>query len=179
MQMLKVEDVGHCELCVSKRNLEVHHIVPRLSEEEKKMQEQKRLDYDKAFEKLLEDGTLYKPPKDAIFDFVDAILDRKVNLSYNLFEQCKAVGEVTMVMLSVLYTNAKAVLQVQSCESKDISKSTGLTGWQIQNAKKHLDVYEDWELVDMLRLIHQCEKGIKTGKIDENYVMDYILGSIL
>jgi len=27
--MLKVEDVGHCELCGSKRNLEVHHIVPR------------------------------------------------------------------------------------------------------------------------------------------------------
>lgn len=143
------------------------------------MKEKNVSDYDKAFEILVKDGTIYQPPKDAIFDFVDAVLDRKVNLSYNLFDQCKAVGEAIMVMLSVLYTNAKAVLQVQSCESKDISKSTGLTGWQIQNAKKHLDVYEDWELVDMLRLIHQCEKGIKTGKIDEKYVMDYILGQVL
>lgn len=35
--MLKVEDVGHCELCVSKRNLEVHQYIwaPWLSKEEK------------------------------------------------------------------------------------------------------------------------------------------------
>lgn len=135
--------------------------------------------HDGAFQKLLADGTIYTPPKDAIFDFVDAILDRKVNLSYNLFEQCKAVGEATMVMLSVLYNNAKAVLQVQSCESKDISKSTGLTGWQIQNAKKHLHKYSNGDLVYMLKLIHKCEKGIKTGKIDEKYVMDYVLGEVL
>ena len=35
--MLKVENVGHCELCGSKRNLEVHQYIwaPWLSKEEK------------------------------------------------------------------------------------------------------------------------------------------------
>jgi len=142
------------------------------------MQEQKRLDYDKAFEILLNDGTIYQPPKDAIFDFVDAILDRDVNC-FNLYEQCKAVGEANMVMLSVLYNNTKAVLQVQSCQSNDIGKVTGLTPWQINNARKHLHKYSNGELVDMLRLIRECEKSIKTGLYEEQFVIDYILAKVL
>lgn len=130
------------------------------------------------FELLLFDGTIYQPPKDAIFDFVDAILDRKA-ACFDLYEQCKAVGEATLVMLSVLYTNAKAVLQVQSCHNNDIAKSTGLTAWQINNARKHLNKYKIGELVKLLRLIRECEKGIKTGVYEEQFVMDYILVKIL
>lgn len=130
------------------------------------------------FELLLKDGTIYTPPKDAIFDFVDAILDRQIKC-FDLYEQCKAVGEATLVMISVLYNNAKAVLQVQSCESKDISKSTGLTGWQIMNAKKHVGQYRNGELLNIMRLCTQCEQGIKTGKIEEQFAMEYILVNVL
>ena len=134
--------------------------------------------YNHVLRELLDDGTIYQPPKDAIFDFVDAILDRKV-VCFDLYEQCKAVGEATLVMLSVLYTNAKAVLQVQSCHNNDIAKSTGLNAWQINNARKHLNKYKTGELVKMLRLIRECEKGIKTGVYEEQFVMDYILVKIL
>ena len=133
---------------------------------------------DTIFFHLLKDGTIYQPPKDAIFDFVDAILDRDVNC-FNLYEQCKAVGEATMVMLSVLYNNTKAVLQVQSCKDRDIVKSTGLSGWQIMNAKKHVGKNSIGELVYMLRLVRECEKGIKTGQMEEQYVMEYILVNCL
>ena len=132
-----------------------------------------------SFVKLLEEGTIYQPPRDAIFELVDAILDRKVNDTYQLYSECKEVGEATMVMMTVLYNNAKAVLQVQSCESKDVGKSTGLTGWQIKNAKAHCGKYSNGELVYLMRLIQKCEKGIKTGRIEEEYVMDYILINIL
>lgn len=135
--------------------------------------------YDKAFEILLKDRTIYTPPKDAIFDFVDAVLDHKCELAFNLYEQCKAVGEATLVMISVLYNNAKAVLQVQSCNSKDVSKSTGLTGWQIMNAKKHVGKYRNGELIHIMKNCVKCERGIKTGKIEEQFAMDYILVQIL
>ena len=130
------------------------------------------------FELLLFDGTIYQPPKDAIFDFVDAILDRDP-VCFELHEQCKAVGEATMVMISVLYNNAKSLLQVQSCSNSDISKSTGLTSWQVNNARKHLNKYRTGELVSMLRLIRECEKGIKTGQYEEQYVMEYIMTKVL
>ena len=130
------------------------------------------------FNLLLNDGTFYQPPKDAIFDFVDAILDRKIKC-FDLFEQCKVVGEATLVMISVLYNNAKAVLQVQSCQSKDISKSTGLSNWQIMNAKKHVGKYSNHELLDIMRGCTEAEQGIKTGKIDEEFAVEHLLVNVL
>ena len=135
--------------------------------------------YDEAFEILVKDGTIHVPAKDAIFDFVDAVLNRQCNNSFELLQECYDVGEATMVMLTVLYNNAKAVLQVQTCKTNDISKTTGLTGWQIKNAKSHLHKYTDAELVDMLKLIQECESEIKTGRIEEQFVMQYILARIL
>lgn len=134
---------------------------------------------DTAFEQLLEDGTIYQPPRDAIFQFVDAVLDRDVNEAYQLYTECLAVGEAVMVMLTVLYNNTKAVLQIQSCPGNDIAKTTGLTGWQIKNAKPHCGNYRIGELLYLMELIQKCEKSIKTGTIEEPYVMDYILTSVM
>ena len=136
-------------------------------------------DYNSAFQDLLKDGTIYQPPYDAIWDLTDAILDRKVNTAFNLLEQAYDFGEVTMVMLSVLYNNAKAVLQVQSYSGNNLSKGTGLTGWQIKNAKKHVGKYRDGELVRMMQLIQQTESGIKTGQIDEAFAMQYVLVCVM
>lgn len=131
------------------------------------------------FRTLLEDGTIYREPKDAIFDFVNAILDRKVNKAYELYQDCKAINESTFAILTNLFNNAKAILQVQTCTSKDIAKTTGLTGWQIMNAKQHLDVYSNTELAGLLKLIQHCEQAVKTGTMEEEFVMDYILVRVL
>ena len=132
-----------------------------------------------SFETLLHDGTIYKPPKDAIFDFVDAVLSRKVKTAFNLLQQSYAVGEATMVLLSVLYTNTKQLLQVQSCTSDDISKSTGLTPWQVKLAKNRGQKYSTQELIDMLFLIRETQKGIVTGRIDDSIAIEYILVNVL
>lgn len=131
------------------------------------------------FRMLLANGTIYRPPYDAIFDLVDAILDRKVNRTFDLLQQSYESGEATMVMLSVLYNNAKAVLQVQTYEGDNLSKATGLTGWQIKNAKVHVKKYSDEELVHMLKLIQKVESGIKTGKMEDEFAMQYLLIHIL
>lgn len=134
---------------------------------------------DEVFKHLVEDGTIYQPPYDAIFDLVAAILDRKVNKAFDLLQQSYAVGEATMVMLSVLYNNAKAVLQVQTYKGDNLSKGTGLTGWQIKNAKSHVRKYSDKELVHMLQMIQKVESGIKTGQIEDEIAMPYLLVSVL
>ena len=130
------------------------------------------------FELLLFDGTIYKPAKDAIFDFVEAVLSRSVKC-WDLLYQSYAVGEANMVLISVLYNNIKQTLQVQSCTNSDISKSTGLTGWQIQCAKKHLNKYSNGELVAGMRLLQEIESGIKTGKIEDDISVEYFLVNFL
>lgn len=175
------------EISLSKRNLErlieiCEHDYGRMLLEIDKIKRYQQVykdDGNHSFEVLLADGTIHVSAKDAIFDFVDEVLNRHCNNSFQLLQECYDVGEATMVMLTVLYNNAKAVLQVQTCKTNDISKTTGLTGWQIKNAKSHLHKYTDAELVDMLKLIQECESGIKTGRIEEPVVMQYILARVL
>lgn len=130
------------------------------------------------FKELLRQGVIYQPPKDALFDYVDAVLKHQVNRAFDLLAQCYAAGESTIVLLSVLYTNTKQVLQVQSCESKEVSKSTGLTGWQIKCAKEKIGHYSIGDLVYMLKLIRSVEKGIKTGQIEDSIALPYIMTEI-
>lgn len=134
--------------------------------------------YDEYFEAFLADGTIYTPANDAIFDFVDAIIDRKKSV-FRLWNDCKQVGESAFVVLSVLYKNAKAVLQVQSCTSSDVSKVTGLSGWEITNARKHTGSRSNGELVAMLKTIQQIESGIKKGEVQEVIAIDYLLTQVL
>ena len=135
--------------------------------------------FDGVFEKLLADGTIYEPPYDAIFDLVDTILDRNVNKAFNLLQQSYEVGEATMVMLSVLYNNAKALLQVQTYTGNEITKATGLTGWQIKNVKHCVGKYSDNELIYIVRLCQKIESGIKTGRMEDEFAMQYVLTHIL
>lgn len=134
---------------------------------------------DETFGRMLEEGAIYTPPQDAIFDLVDAILRRQIKRVYNLLSQCYAVGEANMVILSVLYSNAKQVLQVQSFEGSDIAKSTGLTGWQVKCAKERCGHYYNGELVGILRAIQQVQKGIVTGQIEDAMSVEYLLTQIL
>ena len=135
--------------------------------------------HDLAFEQLVEEGAIYVPAKDAIFDLVDAILKRQIDRVYDLLDQCYAVGEANMVILSVLYNNAKQVLQVQACESSDVAKTTGLTGWQIKCAKDKVNYYSDTELFNILKLIQKTQKGIITGQIEDSLSVEYLLVNIL
>ena len=133
---------------------------------------------DTAFETLVADGTIYRPPMDAIFDFTDAVLQAKPNKAYELLEDCKTIGEPSLRLISVLYTNMKRVMQVQTCNSKDISKSTGLSQWDIKCARKNLNFWDSADLVYFLKVLQKVEKGIKTGEIEENIAVEYALSHI-
>ncbi len=135
--------------------------------------------YDEVFEQFVKDGTIAIPPKDAVFDLVDAILKRQIKNVYYLYEQCKEIGEANMVILSVLYNNAKQVLQVQGCESKDICKSTGLNAWQVKCAKDKCGYYSLSELTVILKFIQKVQKDIITGRLEDSMSIDYLLAVIL
>lgn len=134
---------------------------------------------DQSFKDLVDSGAIHKPPTDAIFNFVDAVLMGKPKTAFKLLAECVELGEPTLRLLLVLYTNARKVLQVQSCTDRDIEKVTGLSAWDIKCTRPKCGVYSNGELVNMLRLIHKLEQGIKQGRFDEQYAVDYLLVNIL
>lgn len=135
--------------------------------------------YDEAFERLLKDGTIYEPSYDAIFDLVDAIMARNINRAFDLLNQSYAVGEATMVMLTVLFNNMKALLQVTTYTGENISKGTGLTPFQIKVVKKYVGNFSEKRLNYIVRLIHKVTNGIKTGRMEDEFAMQYLLVHIM
>lgn len=134
---------------------------------------------DNAFLELDRQGAFHKEVSDITFDFVEKVLKRDIKLIYNLREQLKQIGESNIKLLSLLYTNFKTVLLIQSCESKEICKTTGLQYYQVKYNQDKLDYYTIGELVNILRTIQRIEKSIKTGTIDEIISLDYLLVNIL
>lgn len=133
--------------------------------------------YDEVFEHLLNDGTLYIPPRDTLWDFIKAFLQNKPSKAYELYQELKELQSPTFAILTNLYNNAKQVLQVQICTSNDIAKTTGLTAWQIRNAKECINKYKASDLAVLMRLIQKVESNIKQGKLDEQIAIDYIFSS--
>ncbi len=128
----------------------------------------------------IRENLIYTSPKDVIFELVDAVCKRQAIRSYTLLEELMAINENPLAAISLLYTNFRSMLLVQSAGAgADITKRTGLTKWQVKLAKEKGVNYNIGELVAYLRLIRETEKGIKTGAIEQAMSLDYILANVL
>lgn len=130
---------------------------------------------------LIQSGVIYKPIGDITFQFTDAILTRNVRSSFEYLLKAKAVNEPSILTLSVLYNGFKQILMVQGLgrDQSEPVKRTGLTPWQVKMAKEKQGHYSLDELVNALKLIRFVEKGIKTGLIDDDVAVEYVMVNIL
>lgn len=134
---------------------------------------------DGAFLHLVTDGAIDRPIQTVIFDFADAVIRREYRNSWWLLDECMIAEESALKMTVVLYKTFKRVLQVQSCKSDNIAVATGLSDWEIRYGRNNAGKYSIGELVRALRIIRQTEYDFKRGQIDEEYMIPYILVSVL
>lgn len=73
----------------------------------------------------------------------------------------------------------KIILLIQSCKSNDICKTTGLKSNEVYFNKDKTGYYSIGELVNALKIIQKTEEGIKTGLMDEDKSIDYVLCNLL
>jgi DNA polymerase III delta subunit len=139
------------------------------------------IDYGMCFQKLLKQGVIYQPIGDITFLFTDAILTRNKNDTAKYLMQAKAIGESEILTLSVLYNGFRNILMVQGLgkDQSEPSKRTGLTPWQVKMAKEKQGHYSIPELVNALKVIRFVEKGIKTGAIDADVAVEYVIVNIM
>jgi DNA polymerase III delta subunit len=138
----------------------------------------KQVKEETAFCTLMREGAIFQPPKDAVFDFVDAVLKGKKSLAFELLKSSYEFGEATMVLLSNLYNSTKQLLQVQSFKGDGkITEATGLTPFQVKLASERKGRNSTGDLIYLMRLVRDTEKGIKTGAVEEMMAMPYILAN--
>ena len=137
------------------------------------------IDVNEAYTALIGDGAISKPPKDAIFEFTDALMRAKIQEAFRLLEQCKALGEPPLRIISVLYANFRRVLQVQACTTNDVCKTTGLSAWEVKLAQQTLGYWKISDLVFFLRTLQSIEQKIKNGEVEEDTALDLLMVLIL
>ena len=139
------------------------------------------LDHGVAFRELLKQGVIYQPIGDITFLFTDAILTRNRRDTAKYLQQAKAIGESEILTLSVLYNGFKQILMVQGLgkDQSEPCKRTGLTPWQVKMAKEKQGHYSIPELVNILKVIRFVEKGIKTGAVDADIAVEYVIVNIM
>ena len=140
----------------------------------------RKCDCETAFRYAINERVIYKSPKDVIFNFIDTVCRRQVDSTYELLNELVAINESPLAIISLLYNNFRAMLLVQSAQGQpEISKVTGLTPWQVKLAKEKGNNYSIQELVNAIKVIRNTEKGIKTGAIEQDMAVDYILIGLL
>lgn len=126
-----------------------------------------------------ESNMIHEEIGDIIFDFTNAIVERDITKSYTLLNKIKQTDEGPIKLLSVLYNSFRNVMIVQSTpQNQRTEEILGLSKGQIYVTSQKCNKYNIYEVVSIVKLIQKIESGIKTGEIDQNYAMDYLLGEI-
>ena len=75
-----------------------------------------------------------------------------------------------------VFTNFKNVLIAQTIHNaKNIQQNTGINYYQYKKAKDKSGYYSNERLIDILYVIMNLEQGIKSGTIDQEFVIDYLI----
>lgn len=139
------------------------------------------VDFGKAMNILIEQGVIFQPIGDITFKFTDAILTRDYKNTSRYLREARQKGESEIMVLSILYNGFKQILMVQGLgrDQREPVKRTGLTPWQVKMAKEKQGHYSISELIKALKIVRFVEKGIKTGQIDADVSLEYVIVNIM
>lgn len=130
-----------------------------------------------AYLQAKKENMIHEEIGDIIFEFTNAIVERKINLAYELLPKIKQTDEGNIKLLSVLYNSFRQILMVQTTNPKERTEEVlGMTKGQIYITSQKCNIYNAFELVDIIKTIRYLEKGIKTGLVEDKYSIDYLMG---
>lgn len=128
-----------------------------------------------ALETINADGLIHATVGGSVYDLVDDIMYGNRQDVLDSLSKCKLRGDNQMYILSILHSTAKSVLQIQLCNGKEVQKITGLTAYQVKNAKQYINARTNEQLIRIIKLVKYCEESIKNGTLSSDNVLDYLI----
>lgn len=136
---------------------------------------------DDCFYGLLEQGAIYSEIGDITFQLTNAIAYGDMDNALKLLDSAKRAGEPALRICSILYTNFKNMLSIL-CLGSDRSNASARTGIEnryLYSIMKHTGAYSIKECIRNVRICQEVESGIKTGRVDAETALDYLLVSLM
>lgn len=170
-----------CECNYSRILLECDKIRQYVAAQKRKVPFSVDINCGEALKTLVEQGVIFQPIGDITFKFTDAILTRDYKNTSRYLREARQKGEPEIMVLSILYNGFKQILMVQGLgrDQSEPVKRTGLTPWQVKMAEEKQGHYSISELIEALKIVRFVEKGIKTGQIDADVSLEYVIVNIM
>ena len=136
---------------------------------------------DNCFKELDSQGLFYKPIGDITFELTDAVLGGYPELAIKKLNEAKRKGEPAMMIASILYNGFRNLLAYQGLGSnkQGAVERTGLSKGDIWRCSKNVGGYSLSEVKRNMLFCQSVESGIKTGKIDSEIALEYLVLSCL
>lgn len=139
------------------------------------------LDSNDYFEELDKQGLFHKEIGDITFELTDAVLGGYTELAVKKLDEAKRKGEPSMMIASILYNGFRNLLAYQGLGSnkKGAVERTGLSKGDIWRCSKNVGGYSIEEVKRNMLICQNIESGIKTGSVDEDIALEYLVLSCL
>lgn len=131
------------------------------------------IDDDTLFSKALKEGIIYREITDTTFEIVDNLLAGVVKPSLELLRDLKQIDNDAFKLMGLLYNNYKNMLLLKCNPNININNF-------IKNKLLNLGKnYTPNFIIKKMKLIQNTEQGIKSGKIDAEMALDYLVINLL
>ena len=135
------------------------------------------LDSDACFYELDKQGLFHKEIGDITFELTDAVLGGYPEKAIQKLNEAKRKGEPAMMISSILYNGFRNLLAYQGLgkNKQGAMERTGMTKGELWGCTKNVGGYSMEEVKRNMLFCQQVESGIKTGLIDEDIALDYLV----
>ena len=139
------------------------------------------LDSNDCFNELDKQGLFHKEIGDITFELTDAVLGGYTELAIKKLDEAKLKGEPAMMIASILYNGFRNLLAYQGLGSnkQGAVERTGLSKGDIWRCSKNVGGYSIEEVKRNMLICQNIESGIKTGQVDEDIALEYLVLSCL
>lgn len=136
---------------------------------------------DSVFKLLDKQGLFHKEIGDITFELTDAVLGGYTELAIKKLDEAKRKGEPAIMIASILYNGFRNLLAYQGLGSnkKGAVERTGLSKGDIWRCSKNYGGYSLDEVRRNMLICQSIESGIKTGIVDEDIALEYLVLSCL
>lgn len=139
------------------------------------------LDSNDCFDELDKQGLFHKEIGDIMFELTDAVLGGYPEKAIQKLDEAKRKGEPAMMIASILYNGFRNLLTYQGLGSnkQGAVERTGLSKGDIWRCSKNVGGYSIEEVKRNMLICQNIESGIKTGTVDEDIALEYLVLSCL
>lgn len=132
---------------------------------------------DSVFKLLNNQGLFHKEIGDITFELTNAVLGGYTDQAIVKLDEAKRKNEPAMMIASILYNGFRNLLAYQGLgkDKQGAMERTGLTKGELYGCTKNVGGYSLSEVKRNMLFCQQVESGIKTGLIDEDISLDYLV----